>query len=107
MAAEWAKSLCEFHSRYPGVSNQEECGYCRAFVAALDAYASQQVEAALERACQAICRRCRSGDTAVFANPFPSVAEAIGWHHIERGGAMRGEDLWSDCDAAAIQALSL
>ena len=70
-----------------------------------DAYARQQVEAFRERAYKVLCQRCRNNEAVVFANPFPSVPETLGWHHVEKGGAMGGEDLWHDCAAAAIRAL--
>ena len=74
-------------------------------VGCADAYARQRVAAFRERAYKVLCQRCRNNEAVVFANPFPSVPETLGWHHVEKGGAMGGEDLWHDCAAAAIRAL--
>ncbi len=72
-----------------------------AMIAVRDASRAEQREADARIVC-ALCRgdivRCRSG--VMEAATFSSGR----WWHIERGGALNGEDLWWPCDATAIRA---
>ena len=78
----------------------------RELARAIDAYASQQVEAWKEKATKALCLRCREVAPIIVGKPFNITPPMVdNYYHVEKGGAYNGDDLWWECEARQLRAL--